>query len=350
MMSVRRPDRTRPEESPHDPNPTDTLGTKAGDQSGGFPLSIVVPVFGSESTLRELCQRIAAAVSPIVSRFEVILVDDSSNDASWSVIQEICAGDDRIVGVHLSANLGQQRATLRGLSLARGRMLVTIDDDLQQPPEDIPLLYQALEERDLDAAFGSFPVRHHAWYRNFGSAVVMRITRHVLGVSQSLQMTSFRAMRAEVAHEVLRVQGPNPFIGQLVLKTAREVINVDVGHGSRVSGRSGYTLSKLLDLTFSMIFDAHPRAYSTGKWLGFLMLLFGIFLGFPSFEGSRLIAWAVDALRVLVIAAGLLLVSLKSIRKRVAPLKLSQRSAITMEILRGNERFFIDARLPSEEA
>ncbi len=148
-MSQHYPRRRGPDGPPHDADSPDSPLTTAVDQSTELPLSIVVPVFGSESTLSELCQGIATAVSPLASQFEIILVDDASADSSWRAIEEICARDDRVVGVHLSTNLGQQRATLRGLSLARGRTVVTLDDDLQQYPEDIPLLCQALERSEV---------------------------------------------------------------------------------------------------------------------------------------------------------------------------------------------------------
>jgi glycosyltransferase involved in cell wall biosynthesis len=348
-MSRHHPNGTRAHGPPHGADPANSPGTSTVGRSSEIPLSIVVPVFGSENTLRELCQRIASAVSPLASTFEIVLVDDASTDSSWRVIQEICAGDDRIVGVHLSTNLGQHRATLRGLSLARGRTVVTLDDDLQQYPEDIPLLCRALEDRGLGAAIGSFAARHHSWQRKFGSAVVQRIAKRVHGIPQSLQLTSFRAMRAEVVDEVLRLQGPNSTIGPLVLRATRAVINVDVRHAPRVSGSSGFTISKLLDFFFSMVFDARPRAYLAAKWLGLFLVLIGIALDLPSFESSRFTFWASAALRVLVICGGLLLVSLEAIRKRVAPVNLGSRSEITMEILRGNERLVVDARLLAED-
>jgi glycosyltransferase involved in cell wall biosynthesis len=347
-MSQHHPNRTRADGPPHGDDPANSPGTPTVGRSSEIPLSIVVPVFGSENTLRELCQRIATTVSPLASPFEIILVDDASTDSSWSVIQEIAA-DDRIVGVHLSANLGQHRATLRGLSLARGRTVVTLDDDLQQYPEDIPLLCRALEEQGIGAAIGSFSARHHSWYRKFGSAVVQRIAKRVLGIPQFLQLTSFRAMRAEVVDEVLRLQGSDSTIGPLVLRATRAVINVDVRHAPRVSGSSGFTISKLLDFFFSMVFDARPRSYLAARWLGIFLVLIGIALGLPSFEGSRFTFWASAAVRVLVICGGLLLVFLAAVRKRVAPVHLGSRSEITMEIVRRNERVVVDARLLAED-
>ena len=345
MMSQHHPDRTGPSGSPHDEDRASSLKSKAVDRSSEIHLSIIVPVFGSESTLRELCQRIATAVHPLASQFENILIDDSSTDSSWALIQELCAADERIVGARLSTNMGQQRATLLGIGLARGRTVVTLDDDLQQYPEDIPLLCQALEDREFDAAIGSFTLRHQAWYRNLGSAVALRIAKRLLGIPQSLQLTSFRAMSSEVADEVLRRQGPNSAVGPLVLRATGAVTNVGVRHASRRSGSSGFTASKLLDLFFSTIFDPHPHAYRAGRWLGSFMLLLAGVLSLSPFQSSGF-----SFLRVLLIVPGLLLVSLEAIRKRVAPAWPSEHSSITMEILRGHERSVVDVRPWSQDA
>lgn len=142
-------------------------------------ISIVVAVYRFENTLHELCRRLVAALEPVESSFEIILVEDCGGDDSWRVIKELAAVDQRVRGIQLSRNFGQHAATICGFSQAKGEWIATLDDDLEQAPESLPVLYQkALEGYDL--VYGVYPERSHKPWRNMTSTAARRLFRKAI--------------------------------------------------------------------------------------------------------------------------------------------------------------------------
>lgn len=211
-------------------------------------LSVVVPTFCGERALPELHTRLSAVLDASVSDWELILVDDASGDDTAAVAHSLAASDARVRVLALHSNVGQHAATAIGLRHARGEVLVTMDDDLQQPPESIPALLAALRP-GVDVVIARFPRPAHAWWRRLASAAVRR--RMPDGArADALAITSFKAFRRDAAQRVLAAL---PREGRFYLATVllatiprSAIVNVDVRHHPRRHGRSGYGALALL--------------------------------------------------------------------------------------------------------
>ena len=137
-------------------------------------ISVVIPVYRAENTLRELHTRIVEAIEPMTSDFEIIMVEDCGGDGSWEVIDEIASADPRVRGIRLSRNFGQHAATICGFANAQGHWIITMDDDLEHRPEYIPELYRKAQD-GYDLVYGVYPVRTHIWWRNLASNIARRL-------------------------------------------------------------------------------------------------------------------------------------------------------------------------------
>lgn len=209
--------------------------------------SVVIPVYRSAATLPQLESRLRAVFEAADLSYELVLVNDNSPDASWSVLRELHAQHPNVKVIDLARNFGQHPALLCGLAHAGGRFIVTMDDDLQHPPEEIPKLIEALRSNpDADAVIGSYEVKQHNWFRNLGTWVINWATSRVFCKDPGLKLTSFRIMRREVVLHLLRFSVDGPRVGQLLLMSTARIRNVAVRHAPRQVGRSGYTLARLI--------------------------------------------------------------------------------------------------------
>ncbi len=214
--------------------------------------SIVVPVYNSERTLPRLYERLVAVMEGLGEPFEMVFVEDCGTDGSWKILRALAEQDERVWAVQLLRNFGQANATMCGLTHARGRSLITLDDDLQHPPEEIPVLIEALRTNpDLDVVVGIPDEKRHAYWRRVGSDVVNAINSFSLKKPRSLRLSGFRAMRRLVAEQLVERNVPKPALGALLYSTTPRIANVSVRHEAREAGQSGYTLPKILSLTLS---------------------------------------------------------------------------------------------------
>ncbi len=218
--------------------------------------SIVVPVYRGASTLRALHRRLAAVFEGLGESCEILLVDDGSDDDSWALIGSLAAEDPRVLGIRLMRNYGQANATMAGLEAARGELLITLDDDLQHPPEEIPRLYAALEEDpDLDMVLGVPQEKRHALWRNLASNLLNWLHRRLSGRRRSYKLTTFRMLRRRAVEPLLEMNLPNPAPGAMLETITRRSASVVIDHAPRRDGRSGYTLAKMVNKTVHMLLD-----------------------------------------------------------------------------------------------
>jgi len=212
-------------------------------------LSIVVPCYRSGDWLADLAKRVRTVMASNGWSYELILVNDSSPDATWDVIQQIAENDESVRGVNLAFNTGQFRTTFCGLQQANGEIIVTMDDDLQQPPEEIPALVNALAaDEGLDAVLANYAGKKHGLLRNLGSAVMNSLFRLSYGKPKEIRSTTFRAMRPELVRSICQYSTVNPNINPLIFQTTQKLKSVFVTHEQRKQGRSGYGLFKLFRL------------------------------------------------------------------------------------------------------
>lgn len=210
-------------------------------------ISIVIPVFESEPTLSTLYARIDSTVSKIDPDYELIFVEDGGEDGSWSRLKMLWKDDPRHVRiVRFSRNYGQHNALLCGFSFALGRYIITLDDDLQNPPEEIPKMVNAMEASEFDVVYGLPENRKHTFARNLGSLFFMRLISKIFGMNKRFAMSSFRIIRKETVDHLLKYATPNPVIGPLLLKITDRIGSVTVEHHPRFHGESTYTTRKLI--------------------------------------------------------------------------------------------------------
>ncbi len=242
-------------------------------------ISVVVPVYRSAALLPHLAQRLKTVLEAQGRPWEIIMVDDASPDGSYAVMRELRAQDARVRIVQLARNQGQQHATLCGLNYARGDEVVTIDDDLQNPPEEIAPLLARLREGHA-AVIGRIIDKRHGWWRNAGSRVHQALAERIIGKPRGLYLSSFRALSRAAVERLVRYKGAHPHISALLLKSgpAAAVVNLDVRHDARRIGTSSYSLRKLVK-TASFLLINHsyiPLRFMVawGFFLSALSLLF----------------------------------------------------------------------------
>lgn len=212
-------------------------------------ISIVVPVFGSADTLHELHNRISVVMRLEELRFEVIFVDDCGPGESNSVLRKILQDSQDVVIVEMLRNVGQASATVHGIAQSSGRLIVTMDDDLQQWPEDIPKLLNELRSRNLDLVVARFPTKQQSRFRNVSSEIARRIATTSLPVGKDTHFSSFRVMRRSVFDNYFRDKSFSHVPPGWMYVTAPLNAEVEVRHSERRHGSSTYTFSSLLRST-----------------------------------------------------------------------------------------------------
>jgi len=243
-------------------------------------VSVVVPVFNSEESLPVLVERVAAVLSEHADSFEVVLVNDGSHDASWDVICRLAAEHVWLRGIDLARNYGQHNALLCGIRAALHETIVTLDDDLQNPPEEIPALLKELES-GADVVYGVPAEVQRGALRRFASALVRLTLRHAMGAATAHSVSSFRAFRTRLRDGFSDYGSPSVSIDVLLTWTTSRFSAVTVLHEPRHSGRSTYSPRLLLGHAFDMLtgFSTLPLQVASlvgfaFTAVGFLILLF----------------------------------------------------------------------------
>ena len=212
-------------------------------------LSIIVPCYRSSDWLADLSEQIKNVMQAQGWSYELILVNDCSPDGTWKTIQSIVSTVPSVRGINLAFNTGQFRATFCGLQQAAGQIIVTMDDDLQQPPEEIPALVNALEASpECDAVFARYRGKKHGLLRNLGSTVMNTLFRLSYGKPKEIRSTTFLALRPALVKSICKYSTVNPNINPLIFQTTQRLRSVNVRHQNRQRGRSGYGLIKLFRL------------------------------------------------------------------------------------------------------
>lgn len=245
-----------------------------------YSLSIVVPVYNGARTIGALIDALAGLQIP--GGHEVVLVNDGSPDDSEAVCRKLAERSDlSITFVNLSRNFGEHNAVMAGLSFARGDYVITMDDDLQNPPEEVARLVGYTKEQKLDVVYTRYRTKQHALWRNLGSRFANWAANLVLEKPKDLYLSSFRCFSAFVVENVLRYQGPYPYVDGLILQVTRNVGSLEVLHLPRADGRSNYTLRRLVRLWLNMFVNFSVIPLRASTLIGFLTSILGI-------------AWAVE--------------------------------------------------------
>lgn len=237
-------------------------------------VSICVPVFGTSETLLRIADQVAASLSD--RPYEIIFVDDGSPRETWDVVRALAARD-HIRGIRLSRNVGQHSALLAGVRAACHGIIVTLDDDLQNPPEEIPKLLALLDEHpDIDLVYGTSPLAAHRWWRRAGSAMIRVTLAKALATPGASHIGPFRAFRTRLRDGFALSTGPGVSVDALLAWSTDRVACVEVEHHERQDGRSGYSFRRLRSFAFDVITGYSTVPLRLVTRLGFISSLFGL--------------------------------------------------------------------------
>jgi undecaprenyl-phosphate 4-deoxy-4-formamido-L-arabinose transferase len=236
---------------------------------------VVVPVYRSEAILPELVLRLEPVLVAIAENFELVLVNDCSPDRSWDVLCELAGQYSWIRPISLMRNYGQHNALLCGIRTARYEVIVTMDDDLQHPPEEIPKLLEELAG-GYDVVYGTPAQEQHGLGRDFASWVTKLALQNVMGAEVARKVSAFRVFRAEVARAFAHYQGAFVSIDVLLTWGTNRFSTKAVRHDARKAGASGYTFRKLVTHAVNMMTGFSTVPLQFASLVGFLFTLFGI--------------------------------------------------------------------------
>ncbi len=250
--------------------------------------SVVVPVYQSSRSLFELVDRLRRVFDlSLSSTFEIILVDDgSTSEETWPTCQRLAHEEPRVIAIRLMRNYGKPGAVLCGLSHARGRWIVTIDDDLQQRPEDIPAL---AEYREHDVVVADFRGRRHGWLTVLLSRIKGRFDKIILGLP--CKMSPLKLFKAEVAQGMLRIRTPYPFIPALMAHTTKDFKAVPVQHEASRHGKSRFTLGRRFRQFSNLLINNSSLLLRWFGGLGFLVACGGFLFALWVLL-RKLVGWA----------------------------------------------------------
>jgi glycosyltransferase involved in cell wall biosynthesis len=237
-------------------------------------ISVVIPVYKAAHSLEELYHRLRASIELISPKFEIIFVEDCGGDNSWQVIEGLANIDPRIRGIQLSRNFGQHAATICGFAHARGRWIATMDDDLEQAPEDLVKLYTKAKE-GYDLVYGVFLERTHMGWRNLTSNVARWLFSKAIP-SLNHSYTSYRFIRGDLARELPTFDSPYPFVDGYLSWLTNRYATVNVTHHMRANGVSSYTFRKLTTHTINIFVTFSDLPLRLASWIGLIFFFVGM--------------------------------------------------------------------------
>jgi glycosyltransferase involved in cell wall biosynthesis len=238
-------------------------------------VSVIVPTYRSASTLPELMTRIEAALDSTLDEYEILIVNDGSPDETWSVLSDCISKHPRLRAIDLLRNYGQHNALLAGIRAAQGSVLVTMDDDLQHRPEEIPKLLQALT-LDHDLVYGYAEQEEHEPWRNAASQLSKLSLAAVLGVEAARKASAFRAFRAELRHAFADNHDSAVALDVLLSWATTRVRAIPVRMDQRREGRSNYTIRTLGRHALNLVTGYSTAPLRLVTYVGIMMGLFGI--------------------------------------------------------------------------
>ncbi len=237
-------------------------------------VSIVIPVYRAEGSLQELYRRLVAVAEAESLEFEILFVEDCGGDGSWELIQRLAKDDKRLRGLRMSRNFGQHSALLAGIRAAENDVIVTLDDDLQNPPEEIPKLLARLDEGH-DVVYGCPEGGQHGFYRNVASRITKLALQSAMGVENAGKTSAFRVFRTKLRSAFADYRNPSVNLDVLLSWGTTRFSAVTVQHEPRQEGSSGYTLYKLIGHAANMMTGFSTMPLQIASVMGFAFAVFG---------------------------------------------------------------------------
>lgn len=290
-------------------------------------ISYVIPCYGSEHTIEGVVDEIKQLQSKHQEdQYEIILVNDSSPDNVWSVIQDLVKNNDNIIGIDLARNFGQHSALLAGYGKTKGDLIVSLDDDGQIAVEDTYKLIDHLEE-GYDVVYGKYRVKKHNVFRNMASRIAAWISVYLINIPKDFSGSSFFVARRYIIDEMVKYPNAYVYLIGLVFRTTDKIDSVFVGHRKREVGHSGYTFTSLfaLWLNGATTFSIKPLRLSTflGFVTAFIGLIFSIVVVIKKIlHPDMMMGWS-SLMSVTLILCGVILIVLGMLGEYVGRLYMS---------------------------
>lgn len=239
-------------------------------------LSIVIPVYNAEKTIGDLCPALISLLA-VDYLLEIVLVNDFSSDGTDAVCRRLQKEyPETITYARLSRNFGEHNTVMAGLNLARGDFVVIMDDDFQNPPEEVPRLMAEIQ-KGYDVVYSQYPDKRDSLFRNLGSYLNGSMARVLLHKPANLYLSSFKAMNRFLVDELITYKTPTPYLDAIILRITRNIGTVEVRHDRRLSGSSGYTLKKLAALWGDMIVSYSLIPLRMLALIGLVLTLLGMY-------------------------------------------------------------------------
>jgi glycosyltransferase involved in cell wall biosynthesis len=269
-------------------------------------LSVVVPVYNGAATIGELVAALAGLDVP--GGIEIVLVNDGSPDDSGSVCRGLVGTTSvPITYVEHARNYGEHNAVMTGLRHARGAFVITMDDDLQNPPEEVLRLFLACRDGGHDVVYTYYAEKQHARWRNIGSRFANRVADLLIDKPKGLYLSSFRCMNRVVIDGVTRYEGPFPYVDGLIMQVTQRIGTLEVRHLPRAQGRSNYTLKRLVSLWLNLAFNFSLLPLRIAVLLGLAMGAIGgiaaLYVIAHALFGDPPAGWASTMVVVLLLSA-----------------------------------------------
>ena len=237
-------------------------------------ISVVIPVYNSGLILSSLVGRLIPALKKISDTFEILLVNDGSYDNSWQIVSELTKKSRKIIGIDLMRNYGQHNALLCGIRTAKNDIVITMDDDLQHPPEEIHKLVEKLLE-GFDVVYGIPLKQVHEPWRNFFSWFTKTVLSKMLGIKGIKTISAFRAIKTDLRKAFINFDSPNILIDALLTWGTNNFGTVEVNEDKRSAGRSNYTFIKLFQMAMLVLTGFSTIPLRIASAIGFFFTLFG---------------------------------------------------------------------------
>jgi glycosyltransferase involved in cell wall biosynthesis len=240
-------------------------------------LSVIIPVYNSSSIILKLVSKISEEILKIkrISTYQIVLINDCSEDSSWSEISKICNQEKFIVGINLMKNYGQHNAIMAGINIAEGDYVITMDDDFQHSPSEISKILDRMDE-GYDVCYTNYKNNKYNAFKIFSSQLNNKISNFLINKPKNIYLSSFKCFTKKICEEIKKYDGPFVYIDGLIFDITKNVSSVDVEHLERMTGNSNYNIFKLISLWLRVLtnFSIVPLRIST---------IAGFFMTFVSF-------------------------------------------------------------------
>jgi polyisoprenyl-phosphate glycosyltransferase len=240
--------------------------------------SIVIPVYNSAEFLIQLHQRLQLFFKQLGKTFEVIFINDCSQDNSLSVLNKIYSQNENIIIADFYTNFGQQNALMCGFQYCTGNYIITMDDDLQHPPEEISKLVEKIDE-GYDVVIGNYATKKDKFYKNLGSILFKRLNHKIFNVTNNLIFSSFRIIRREIINEIKNNKTSYPYVSGMLLQVTRNIANIEINHEKSNFNKSNYSFNKLVKISLNLLINYSTIPLRFFSYIGLIVSMLSLLIG-----------------------------------------------------------------------